>query len=289
LLEWEREYEALVQRLWDELRVMVPLETSDPHPFISLLTPTKGKKILPRLTRHLSSQRMLTLLTLLVACFSQLDVVHQAPCLDYIKDTQERSDVERQTLAFLGSVMQSILPVVSVATLRLVTGLLGLLLDRSNVVTVAQTRPGLALLTLFLSRVEVIKQTIATSPDVVDTPSLEESRQWRLMFDHLFQLLAPHLLLLFPSTRIHKPESVNNQTRTDVIDQPVWQFLAALALHAVVEQHHILVSTLREKILDNVLSVNKGWVHDEDERRTKLANVNLFLHALNLDSSQIAM
>ena len=137
---------------------MVPLETryaelasamccpctecnkSDPHPFISLLTPTKGKKILPRLTRHLSSQRMLTLLTLLVACFSQLDVVHQAPCLDYIKDTQERSDVERQTQAFLGSVMQSILPVVSVANLRLVTGLLGLLLDRSNVVAVAQTR-----------------------------------------------------------------------------------------------------------------------------------------------------
>jgi DNA topoisomerase 2-associated protein PAT1 len=111
----------------------------------------------------------------------------------------------------------------------------------------------------------------------------------RLMFDHLFQLLAPHLLQLFPSTRIHKPESANNQIQTDVVDQPVWQFLAALALHAVVEQHHILVSTLREKILDNVLSVNKGWVHDEDERQTKLANVNLFLHALNLDSSQIAM
>ena len=83
---------------------------------------------------------MLTLLTLLVACFSQLDVVHKAPCLDSIKDTHERSDVERQTQAFLGSVMQSILPVVSVATLRLVTGLLGLLLDRSNVVAVAQTR-----------------------------------------------------------------------------------------------------------------------------------------------------
>ena len=111
----------------------------------------------------------------------------------------------------------------------------------------------------------------------------------RLMFDHLFQLLAPHFLLLFPSTRIHKSESGNNQIQIDVVDQPVWQFLAALALHAVVEQHHILVSTLREKILDNVLSVNKGWVHDEDERQTKLANVNLFLHALNLDSSQIAM
>lgn len=40
------------------------------------------------------------------------------------------------------------------------------------------SQPGLALLTLFLSRVEVIKQTIATSSDVVDAPSLEESQQW---------------------------------------------------------------------------------------------------------------
>ncbi|KDR65731.1 hypothetical protein GALMADRAFT_81573 [Galerina marginata CBS 339.88] len=286
--EWKSEYDKLVDGLWEELRVMVPLETSDPHPFISLLTPTKGKKILPRLTRHLNSPRMLTLLTLLVACFSQLDVVKQAPVLDSVIDTQERSDVERQTQAFLGSVMQSILPVVSVANLRLVTGLLGLLLHRSDVVTVAQTRPGLALLTLFLSRVEVIKQTIATS-DLAEAPTVEESQQWRLMFDHLFQLLAPHLLSLFPSSRIVNPDPVDNSIPTDIVDQPVWQFLAALALHGVIEQHHVLVGSLREKILDNVLSVNKGWVHDEDERQTKLANVNLFLHAVNLDSSQIAM
>ena len=92
---------------------------------------------------------MLTLLTLLVACFGQLDVVKNAPVLDSIQDTQPRADVERQTQAFLGSVMQSILPVVSVANLRLVTGLLGLLLDRSNIVAVAQTRvssPNLSIL-----------------------------------------------------------------------------------------------------------------------------------------------
>lgn len=113
---------------------------SDPHPFISLLTPTKGKKILPRLTRHLSSGYMLTLLTLLVACFGQLDVVKQAPILDSFQDTHEHADVDRQTQAFLGSVMQSILPVVSVATLRLVTGLLGLLLTRSDIVEVARSK-----------------------------------------------------------------------------------------------------------------------------------------------------
>lgn len=130
---------------------------SDPHPFISLLTPAKGKRILPRLSRHIQPGRMLTLLTLLVACFSQLDVVKYAHLLDLPEDshlhTQSRSpssksdvnppdrdEVERQTQAFLGSVLQSILPVVAKAELRLISGLLGLLLDRSDAVMIAQTR-----------------------------------------------------------------------------------------------------------------------------------------------------
>ena len=171
--------------------------SSDPHPFVSLLTPTKGKKLLPRLTRHLTQQQMLTMLTLLVACFNQLDVVIKAPHLDSLDDTRERQDVDHQTQTFLGSVLQSILPVVAKASLRLISGLLGLLLDRSDIVAVTQTRvcdsldllrthdvtvpfpqPGLALLTLFLSRVEVIKQTIASATDISSLPSAEEAQQW---------------------------------------------------------------------------------------------------------------
>lgn len=109
------------------------------------------------------------------------------------------------------------------------------------------------------------------------------------MFDHLFELLTPHLPSLFPSTRIAANMSPGHVEHADHADQPVWQLLAAIALHAVAEQHHVLVAVLRDKILENVLSVNKGWVASEDERQTKLANVNLFLHALGLDSSQIAL
>lgn len=285
---WQKQYDDTVDKTWDALRVMAPLETSDPHPFISLLIPSKGKKVLARVARHLDDQRMLMMLTLLVACFSQLDVVKQAPVIDHTYDLRERTEPERQTQAFLGSVLQSILPVVAKASLRLVTGLLGLLVDRSDIVVVAQTRPGLALLTLFLSRVEVIKQNMSVVTDVPDVPSPAEAQQWNLVFDHLFQLLVPHFILLFPSTRTATIASLGHAD-IDAIDQPVWQFLAALALHAVSEQQHILVTALRDKILDNVMSVNKGWIRDEDERQTKLANVNLFLHALGLDSSHIVM
>jgi DNA topoisomerase 2-associated protein PAT1 len=106
---------------------------SDPHPFVSLLTPVKGKRILPRLSRHIA---------LLVACFSQLDVAKHAALLDSLEESPERQDVELQTQAFLGSVLQSILPVVAKAELRVITGLLGLFLDRTNIVVTAQTRVG---------------------------------------------------------------------------------------------------------------------------------------------------
>lgn len=73
------------------------------------------------------------------------------------------------------------------------------------------------------------------------------------------------------------------------MDQPVWQFLAALALQASGEQQQILVTSLREMVLENVTTATKGWVTDAEQRRMRLANVNIFLHALGLDSTQIAV
>ena len=93
---------------------------------------------------------MLTVLTLLVACFNQLDVVRQGPLLDSLEESRVQKEAERQTQAFLGSVLQSILPVVAKASLRLVSGLLGLLLDRSDIVAVAKTKVGRPVSRLFL-------------------------------------------------------------------------------------------------------------------------------------------
>ncbi|KAF5369845.1 hypothetical protein D9758_001398 [Tetrapyrgos nigripes] len=278
--QWHQQFNALVEQIWAKLQVMTPLETSNPHPFISLLSVAKGKKLLPRVTRNLDSQRMFTLLTLLIAHFSQLDVIADAPLLETPEDTPGRDDVDRQTQAFLSSVMQSILPTIVKGELRLVAGLLGLLIDRNDTVAIARTKPGVALLTLLLTRVELIKQ--AMPEDNASIPSPEDAEHWQQMFDHLFDLLTPHFSRLFP-TRLASGEAAESQ------DQPVWQFLAALALHATTQQHQVLVTSLREKVLENVVSAKKGWGMSEEEREAKLANVDLFLHALGLESSQIAV
>jgi DNA topoisomerase 2-associated protein PAT1 len=105
------------------------------------------------------------------------------------------------------------------------------------------------------------------------------------MLDHFFQLLSPYLLHLFPSNRLAAAIPPATGSTSPDMDQPVWQFLAALALHASTEQQQLLVTVLREKILEIVTGANKGWVADEDERRAKLTNVNLFLNALGIQFS----
>ena len=111
------------------------------------------------------------------------------------------------------------------------------------------------------------------------------------MFNALLHIITQHLLLLFPSTRAAAIAATNfvPTPQHDRADQQVWQLLAAIALHASLEQQQYLVATLREKILDNVVSANRDWASNEDAATTKLANVNIFLHALGLDSSQVVV
>lgn len=111
------------------------------------------------------------------------------------------------------------------------------------------------------------------------------------MFNHLFQLISPHLLFLFPSVRLAIASNVPlaNIPDYDTADQLVWQFLSMVAVHCSVEQQQILIATLRERILENVATATKGWTADEEQRNLRLANVNVLLNALGLDSKDIAI
>jgi len=125
--------------------------------------------------------------------------------------------------------------------------------------------------------------------EVFGRPRLLNSSHRQFVYNALFHIIAQHLLLLFPSTRAAAIAGTNfvPSPQHDLADQQIWQLLAAIALHASLEQQQHLVATLREKILDNVVSVNRGWTSNEEDAAIKLANVNIFLHALGLDSSQV--
>ncbi|KAG8744199.1 hypothetical protein FRC10_010665 [Ceratobasidium sp. 414] len=273
---WGQALNDEIDALWASLHILTPLETSNPHPFASLLAPAKGKRLIQRLTRHLSTNQVLTMYTLLIAVFSQLDVVRGAE--------QDHA----QTELFMTSVLPPLVPILATAGLRFVRGLLGLLIESgSNLVQIAGTRPGIAVLTILLSRVEILKTSEAEAPDGA------ELQAWQNVFDTLFRSLAQHLISLFPSTQLATTQTFGGNMHLpegpDAADEPVWQFCAALAVNADMQQQQQLVAELRDKVLENVAGATKGWVADERVRATKIANVNLFLHALGLDSSQIVL
>lgn len=153
LAQHEEKYNALVASMWKGMKVMEPLDISVPHPFISLLSATKGKKLLPRVLRHLDEQKTLTLLTLLVACFDTLDVVRDAPILDTnandplslasmaaTTNRRSRKMVEMETEVFLNATIPLVMSTVGRAPLRIVTGMLGLLIERNDLLRLAKTK-----------------------------------------------------------------------------------------------------------------------------------------------------
>lgn len=287
-------YEELRENLWEGLHIMDPLDACVPHPFISVLSVLKGKRLLPRAIRHLSAEQTLTLLTLLVATFDTLDVVTDAPLLDQLDTTgsieakQKRLAVEAKTEALLNAVVAPIMQVVGASQLRMVTGMLGLLLDRNDLNSVVRSKPGLAFLTILLSRAESLNQS-TPSPDASDL------EQWQQTFTYLFSVLSSSLLTLFPSTRmaasvpfgVAQYQSVDAlRPEADFDDEPVWRFLASVAVCANPDQQQVLVTSVRDKVIEGVKGAKMGRGNPELSA-VKIRNVNLLLHALSLDASMI--
>lgn len=308
---------------------MRPACHSNPHPFISLLSFTKGKKLIPRALRHTNPEQTLTLLTMVVASFSQLDVVRNAYILDQPPHAEAngaipagaptRREVERETEAFLANVVPPMLATIAGPGmgLRLVSGMLALFVERNNVVELAKTRVGVAFLTIFLSRAEMLKQSGATPGSA--GPDESEKMQWQHVFDLLFSRLSSHLISLFPSTRYMATVSFgptyylstlpashpSNPLRgldLDAEDRPVWALLASIAVSAGMTQQAELVGEVRELCLRNIMGARENGVGstgerlegakqgaDEEAGRKKINNLNLFLHSLGLDSGMIAV
>lgn len=313
------EQKQLTETLWSELRVLEPLEVSDPHPFVSLLNHVKGKRLLPRALRLLDAEQGLTTLTMLIASFSSLDAVRNYAAWEQYQALEslphagparltavQAAEIGRGIEAFGNSVLFNMISLINQAPLRIVSGMLALLMERNDIVFVAKTRPGVSVLTVLLSRAETLRQAASAPVALGDAaPTADEVQQWSNVFNVLLDRLAAHAQLpqLFPSTRVQAalPFGVDvylasaarkekSHFDVDAEDEPVWNLMALFAIHSDLNQQQVLVQELREKILSTIIAANeaksKGAKREEDVR---IHNVNLLLHALNLDAAQITL
>ncbi|KAI9740787.1 MAG: hypothetical protein M1818_004752 [Claussenomyces sp. TS43310] len=257
-MDWRGKADELNQRLWLQLKVHEPVGATATHPFIALLSFAKGKKAIPRIFRHINQEQRTTILTLIVVHLDQLDVIRDAHLSS--GDVQLNSGARENIELFSLAVMPSLFGYLNEAGLNIVDGVLGIILDRTNLNIVARTRIGVSMLTMILSRAELIKQAGAVDE--------QEWEHWVSTYNHFFDLLEPTLPFIFPGT-------VN--TGEDVY---VWQFLAAIGIGAGPEQQQRLVMAVKDRVME---TVNLAKTLPPAMSSQRLANVNLFMRSIGLD------
>ena len=224
-LVWQQTMQDLSEKLWIDLKVMEPImpESSVLHPFIAFLSYPKGKKAVPRIFRHLDPEKRLTILTMIVVHLNVLDVIRlvQPEVVETGPSITAREEVE----LFSQTVMPSLFAYVNEAPLQIVIGLLGLIIDRANMHAIARTKVGLNILTMLISRAELVKQA--------ENPGDQEWEQWLSLYNRFFDAIEPILPEIFPG-------SVNGGQ-----DVYVWQFLAASGVGASPEQQQRLVLAVK--------------------------------------------
>lgn len=257
-MEWRTKIEALHKQLWQNTKIMEPINphANTPHPFISILAHAKGKKAIPRLFRHIDEQERITVVTMVVVHLDQLSVVGQA-----IATPEEPLSpaIREEVELFSATVMAPVSQHISESPLNIIIGLLGLLMDRTNLHVVARSKIGLSLLIILISRAELLKQS---------APEMGGWEQWTDLYNRLFETIEPVLPYIFPG-------SIN-----DTDDMYIWQFLAAMGVGASPEQQQRLVIGVKDRVMETV-SVSKALPADMASAR--LANVNLFMRAIGLD------
>lgn len=220
---WKAKRDTLVDKLWQEMKIMEPIDpnATTTHPFIAILSFTKGKKSIPRIFRHIDPEQRITILTVIAVHLDVLDVVKSG--IYHANETSLPTFIREEIELFAQTVLPPLVGYISEASLPIVTGLLSLLLDRVDVAFISRSKIGLAFLTCLASRAEIIRQAR------VDHPELEP---WTQAYDKLFETLAAHFLECFPPANF-------------VDDVYVWQFLASMAVGASLLQQQRLVAAVR--------------------------------------------
>ncbi|MCJ1472452.1 hypothetical protein MMC13_001100 [Lambiella insularis] len=259
-MDWLQGMQNLNEKLWYDLKVLEPINpgSSVPHPFIAFLCYAKGKKAIPRVFRHLSTEQRVTMLTMIVLHLDILDVVRVGQLKS--DETQLPAAAREAIDLFSAAVTPSLFSYVSEAPLYNVIGLLGLILDRVNVQAVARTRVGMSILTMLTSRATLVREAGNTNDN--------EWQQWSQFYNRLFDILEPSLGSIFPGT-------VN--TGEDVY---VWQFLAAIGSGASPEQQQRLVLAVKDRVMETVM---QSKTLPPEMASQRLNNVNLFMRAIGLD------
>ncbi len=165
-VEWSEAVQDLNAQLWRDLKVHEPIGATLVHPFIAFLSFPKGKKAIPRVFRHTTHEQRTTILTMIIVHLDQLDVIRGAQIS--AGETRPNAALRENIELFSLSVMNTLFNFMSDLDIDIVAAVLTLI-SNLNVDLIAKTRTGASMLTMILSRAEIIKQSGGGSPQAWQT------------------------------------------------------------------------------------------------------------------------
>ncbi|KAI0461197.1 hypothetical protein LJB42_001213 [Komagataella kurtzmanii] len=243
--------------------------------FISILYYEKGMKLFPRTFHFLSNEHRLILVNLIFNHLQKLYVILKGSYKIYeSNDYQVPSEINNSIEQFQSTVLKSLVLFLSEAKFQDILESLIVLLNNNNLLFLCTTKVGLSIITILISRLELIKQELS------QTLSGEDLSTWSSVYDNLFQSLEGRLSSIFP------PKS--NQQLAD--DSHVWQFLASLTLAGRLNHQRIIVGEVRTQIFDVVDQVKNLRATNDSVKVEKsnilLSNLNLFLNVMGLNATE---
>ena len=131
--EWNAQIKSLTDLLWSSIRVMDPIDqrAGHLHPFVSLLSINKGKRAIPRVLRLVDEEKCLTIITMIIAHASSLDVIKNGSHLSVYTGgsgpTTISSSVNEDIEVFSSTILQPMLAYIEEKPMRIVIGLFGIL------------------------------------------------------------------------------------------------------------------------------------------------------------------
>ncbi|KAH3681766.1 hypothetical protein WICPIJ_007284 [Wickerhamomyces pijperi] len=259
--------ELNTEALWDSLRLFD--DSQQLNPFIQVLSYEKGVKVFPRIFGFLSRQQKLTIVTLIFANLSLIKIISKSSFKTHENETLP-AETQKLIDTFEAIVVKPIIFFLSYdAVLTEIIGLLTIVVERNNVSFLSTSKLGVLLLTILLSRAEIIKQDQSISQD--------DLNHWQQSYDRLFSSLETKLSLIFPKT-------VSEESGVKPFDDSyIWQFLASLALSGKLNHQRIIVDEIRDEVFG---SVAKSKTVSMEEKYKILTNLNLFLNVIGLNATE---
>lgn len=265
--------------LWASLHLNDVIKTSNDekiNPFISILSVNKTMKLFSRMFHFITADEKFELVKLIFSNLQKMDIIFKGSYVNY-DGQQPPKEVADKIELFEETIFKSLVYYLSELDFLPVLTITQLLVENNNPLIVCTTKIGLQLITVLVSRLELIKQEYASSL------SAAELAQWNATYDSMFQNLEGRLETLFPPYLSCK----NPERAADADDSYVWQFLASLTLAGQLNHQRIIVGEVRDEIFGvQALALKMKEEGNLEAYDNLLENLNLFLNVMGLCANE---